>query len=188
LNPETGVLPPRHPLVYAAWKLSFAFALLMMALVSIGYALGGSWSGEASWTVRAPAQVVYAMVESPRRWQEWTPFPEVAFAYQGPDGGKGSSRSWNDPSIGTGSFTVTEATPSTSVSYLVELEDGPSTTGTFRFESIPEGTKVTWREEGDLGRNPLMGWAALSLRRKHDGELENRLRGLAEAAERQTTR
>jgi hypothetical protein len=177
-------LPPRrHPIVAVAAKLAFAMAALMLALFVIGVALGGAWSGEATLTVRAPADVVFDLVESPRLWDEWTPWPEVAFAYEGPPSGTGAKRSWDDPAVGVGSFTVTEARRPSVVRYQVELEGGAPTWGVFAMESVPEGTRVTWREEGDFGRNPLLGWAALSLRRRHGRQLEDRLRGLATVAE-----
>jgi hypothetical protein len=183
VNGGGAALPRRHPVVRVAWKVSFVLAVLMMLLLAAGWALGGAWSGEASTTVRAPAEVVYDLVASPRRWDEWTPWPEVAFAYRGPTSGQGAARTWDDPAVGAGSFTITEARRPTSVGYRVELEGGSPTEGAFRFESVPGGTRVTWREEGDLGGNPLLGWAALSLRQRHGRQLQERLLGLAAAAE-----
>jgi hypothetical protein len=183
----TDLPPRRHPIVAVAAKLAFALAALMLALFVIGLSLGGAWSGEASTIVSAPADVVFDLVESPRLWDEWTPWPEVAFGYDGPPSGTGAKRSWNDPAVGVGSFTVTEARRPSVVRYVVELEGGAPTRGAFEMASVPEGTRVTWREEGDFGRNPLLGWAALSLRRRHGGQLEDRLRGLAAAAEARVT-
>jgi hypothetical protein len=186
LSGEELALPRRHPVVALASKLSLALAAFMLVMLVTGLVLGGAWSGEASSTVRAPADVVFDLVASPRRWDEWTPWPEVAFTYSGPTSGTDAKRSWNDPAVGAGSFTVTEALRPSSVRYRVELEGAGATLGSFDFAAVPEGTRVTWREEGDFGKNPLMGWAAFSLRRRHGIQLEERLRGLAAAAERQT--
>jgi uncharacterized protein YndB with AHSA1/START domain len=173
----------RHPFVALAAKVSAAFATLLVVLMLTGLALGGTWAGEADVVVRAPGATVFELVASPRRWDEWTPWPEVAFTYEGPASGAGAARRWNDPGMGAGTFTVTEATWPSLIRYEVELEGGPPTRGSFRLEPSDGGTRVTWREEGDFGRNPLMGWAALSLRRKHGPQLGERLKGLAAAAE-----
>ena len=59
---------------------------------------------------------------------------------------------------------------------------GSPTLGSFALEPEGGGTRVTWREEGDFGSNPIMAWAALGVRRRHGRELEERLEGLAAAA------
>jgi uncharacterized protein YndB with AHSA1/START domain len=174
----------RHPFVALAAKISAVFATLLLVVMLTGLALGGAWAGEADVVVQAPGETVFDLLASPRRWDEWTPWPEVAFTYEGPPSGAGASRSWNDPRMGAGTFTVTEANRPSQVRYVVELGGGaPPTRGTFTLEPSDGGTRVTWREEGDFGRSPMMGWAALSLRRKHGPQLGERLKGLVAAAE-----
>jgi hypothetical protein len=43
---------------------------------------------------------------------------------------------------------------------------------------VPEGVRVTWREEGDLGQNPLMGYWAISMGRAQSEELSKGLQRL----------
>jgi hypothetical protein len=49
-------------------------------------------------------------------------------------------------------------------------------------EVTPEaaGVRVTWRESGDLGRNPLMGFWALFMDRAQSAELAKGLDRLSE--------
>jgi uncharacterized protein YndB with AHSA1/START domain len=169
----------------AGWKIAAAFALVMGGLLIAGMVLPGAWSAETSRTVRASPDSVFALLAAPRRWDEWTPWPEMTFSYDGPESGSGARRSWDTPEIGQGAFTILEAQPPTFVRYRVDVgPDGNQVIlGTFQIESSSAGTQVTWREEGDFGSNPVLAWAALSMRRRHGAELERRMAGLAAAAE-----
>ena len=176
---------PSNPVVRAGWQMSAAFALLLGGLLIVGWMLPGSWSAEAERVIDAPADSVFARVASPRRWDEWTPWPVIPFSYEGPESGPGARRRWDTPDVGAGSFTITDAQPPTLVRYQVELSgERTPTVGSFSLEETAEGTRVTWREEGDFGGNPVLGWAALAMRKRHGGELELRLDSLAAAAER----
>jgi uncharacterized protein YndB with AHSA1/START domain len=171
-----------NPVVGLAWKVSAAVALVLVSLLVAGLLLPGTWSAEASSTVEAPPETVYRLVASPRLWDEWAPWPEMEFRYEGPSAGVGALRTWDDPGAGAGSFTITEASPPHLVRYRVELEGGFVTLGTFRLEAVDGATHVTWSEEGDFGRNPLLGWTALSMARRHGDELGRRLRDLGSVA------
>jgi uncharacterized protein YndB with AHSA1/START domain len=178
---------PRNPVVQAGWKLSLVFVAVIVAFVGAGLFLPGTWSAQATRVVGAPPDSVFALVGSPKRWDEWTPWPEIEFRYDGPAEGAGATRSWDAPRIGAGSFTITAAERPSQVDYQVALEgEAHATRGSFRMQPVGGGTQVTWREEGDFGSNPLMGWAARSMRRRHGGELEARLGALAERATRGT--
>ena len=40
---------------------------------------------------------------------------------------------------------------------------GAAAAGELRIEALEGGSRVTWREEGDLGRNPMMGYVARNM-------------------------
>ena len=69
------------------------------------------------------------------------------------------------------------------VTYGVEIGDGAMlVSGIITLRPESEGVRITWLEEGDLGRNPLMGYWALSMSRAQSDELVKgieRLRKLA---------
>ena len=72
------------------------------------------------------------------------------------------------------------------MSYSVEVEGAAGanmrTNGRIELEPTAGGTRVVWREHGDLGSNPLMGYWARSMRRVQSTEMEKGLDRLAEAA------
>lgn len=184
-HPDERAARPPNPVVQAGWKVAGAFALLMGGLLVAGVFLPGAWSVETGRTVAASPDSVFALLAAPRRWDEWTPWPEMAFSYEGPESGSGARRSWDTPEIGQGAFTITEASAPALVRYRVDVgpEGDQVILGTFRLEPSGAGTRVTWREEGDFGANPVLAWAALSMRRKHGAELERRMEGLARTVE-----
>jgi len=84
--------------------------------------------------------------------------------------------SWNDNELGNGTFEIIEAAPPNRLRYRVEVQGGSMRTeGTFTLRPEGAGSRVTWREEGDFGWNPLMGYWALFMARAQGRELEKAL-------------
>lgn len=161
-------------------------AVLLIGFLLIGYLLPSDWEAEASTVVAATPAEAFAFLDSPEGWQRWTPWPESGVTRTGPARGEGATLSWNDPELGAGSFTIAAAREPTHVSYTVLIEEGSMRAdGSVDLAAEDGGTRVTWRERGDLGWNPLMGYWALSMSRAQTDELTkglDRLRGLAEGA------
>jgi hypothetical protein len=176
---------PRATLLGVAWKVVASLAAFGALVLGVGVALPGTWSAERSTVVGAPPDSVFAWIEAPRRWDRWTPWGGLESTFSGPDRGAGATRSWDDPFMGEGTFTITASERPRRLEYRVEVEDGAMVTrGAFTLDAAgPASTRVTWRESGDFGWNPLMGYAALNMDRIQGTELERglvRLRLLAE--------
>ena len=151
-------------------------ALLLFLFLGAGFLLPGEWTVERSRTIGAPPEVVFPYLNAPARWESWTPWPEAGAAFGGPAEGPGASRSWDDPEWGDGIFTLTHEEPLRSVSYQVLVEEGRmETRGTLTLIPDAGGTLVQWREQGDFGWNPLMGWVARYMDRLQGRELERSL-------------
>jgi len=156
---------------------------VLTGFLLVGYLLPGDWDAEASAQLQAPPEVVYSFLDSPAGWQRWTPWPESGVEHSGPERGAGASLAWNDPDLGSGSFTIAGATPPSGVTYSVLIDDGAiRAEGSVDVVAEDGGSRVTWREHGDFGWNPLMGYWALSMGRAQTDELNkglDRLRTLA---------
>jgi hypothetical protein len=50
--------------------------------------------------------------------------------------------------------------------------------GELRIEPLGAASRVTWREEGDLGRNPLMGYVARNMSQSQGAQLAEGLEKL----------
>lgn len=154
------------------------FAILLLAFVGIGFALSGEWSAERERVVAAPPQAVHDVLEDLAIWPEWSSMGQVDGELSTPSAGAGASLSWDDPQWGQGVFTLTEVDPA-GVAYEVRVEDGSlQTWGRIDLTSEATGTRITWREEGDFGWNPLLSWFALGMDRLQGTELEKSLDAL----------
>jgi uncharacterized protein YndB with AHSA1/START domain len=135
--------------------------------------------------VATPPAAVFPWLDDPRRWDEWAPLGDVETTFSGPARGSGAMRSWDDPEMGDGRFTILTAEADREVRYRVEVQEGALITqGTLRLAPEGAGTRVTWTEVGDFGPNPLMGYTALGMDRMQGNQMENALRRLAELASR----
>ena len=157
-------------------------ALLLFGVLAIGFFLPTTWAVGADTRIDAPAEDVMAFLDSPEGWQAWTTWPDSSLARSGPDRGPGAAMSWDDQELGSGRFEIGEVT-ATSVTYSVEVAGAGGTVMETRgkIEVHPEGTgvRVAWTEEGDLGRNPLMGFWALTMESAQTRELGKSLDQLA---------
>ena len=158
-------------------------ALLLGLFLAVGFLLPGSWSAGSERTVLAPIESVYPLLDSPAGWRQWTPWPERSLVESGPGRGVDATMSWDDFDVGNGTFTITEAVEPTRVRYRVIVQDSTLvTTGTLSLTPTDAGTRVVWREEGDFGWNPLMGYWALFMDRVQSRQMDRNLGELERAA------
>ena len=127
-------------------------------------------------------------LDSPEGWQAWTTWPDSGLVRVGPERGPGASIRWDDRELGSGAFTIGDVQPGESVTYAVEVAGAGNavmrTHGSFTVIAEGEGVLVRWREEGELGRNPLMGFWALSMERAQGAEMSKGLDRLGELVRR----
>ncbi|MCY4646097.1 MAG: SRPBCC family protein [Gammaproteobacteria bacterium] len=162
----------------------FSFlAVVFISLLLIGLILPGTWAVERSLEMPAVPEQVFAYVNDVSLWDAWTDWPEAAGERIGPSRGVGAGRSWDDPEFGDGVFTIVESVAGERVRYRVEVEDGAMITeGTIALDRLEDGTRVTWRETGDFGWNPILGYVARAMDRLQGREMELGLERLREAS------
>ena len=155
-----------------------------MLFRSVGFLLPGRWSAEASIVLSEAPEELLPFLESPEGWRRWTTWPDSGLVRSGPERGAGASIAWEDEELGSGRFTIERVTDGPSVGYSVEVEGVAGsvmrTMGEVRSTATPEGLRVVWSENGDLGRNPLMGFWALSMERAQGVEMSKSLDRLQE--------
>lgn len=162
-------------------------SLLLVGFLAVGFLLPGTWESAAERRIPGRPSALTPYLDSPEGWRAWTLWPDSGLTRTGPDVGAGATLSWDDPELGAGSFRIDRVDAIGGVSYSVEVEGiGDATMRTSGTVTLrPEGdeTLVIWREEGDLGRNPLMGYWALSMDAAQSAEMEKGLERLAELVE-----
>ena len=160
-----------------------AGALLLIGVLALGFLLPTEWEADASALVPATPEAVFVYLDSPEGWGVWTPWPDSGLVREGPERGVDARISWDDPELGAGSFRLVDVRHPEHVSYAVEVGGGAMrTAGSIVLVAEGVGVRVTWHEEGNLGRNPLMGFWALFMDRAQTTELEKGLARLGELA------
>jgi len=158
-------------------------AVVLVLFLAVGFFLPSDWASEASDTLEATAEEILPLLDSPEGWLMWTTWPDSGLVRSGPDRGAGAAISWEDREVGSGSFTIQTVERSV-VTYSVEVAGAGGaimrTSGSVALSSGGSGTLVRWEESGDLGRNPLMGYWALSMERAQGTEMGKGLDRLAD--------
>ncbi len=147
-----------------------AIVALVVILAVVGFLLPASYTVERSIVVQAPPERIYPLVAAPRAWQRWSVWtqrdPAMKIVYTGPDSGAGAGWSWDSKTEGQGRMTFTKADPATGLGYDLYFPDVDATShGEMRFSPEAGGTRITWTNLGDMGRNPLMHYMALMMDR-----------------------
>jgi hypothetical protein len=172
-------------------KLKVAAGVLVgfiVVLVGVGFALPSTWKVQRTLSVSAAPAEIYPLIANFKDgWPRWNPFgprmdPEVQMTYSGPESGVGATQTFVGGQLGSGTMKIVEASPETGVVYV--LEGGAvRIKGTIALAANATGTLITWTDEGDMGGNPLMHYAAMMAGKMSGAPMEQGLRDLQTSAE-----
>lgn len=171
-----------------ALKLTGGIAAVLVLLVIVAFLLPRSYRVERSALLHATPEAVQSRVADVRAWKAWGVWyerdPKMEIIYSEPATGAGAWTSWASESQGSGKLTLTAVAPN-AVDYVLEFPDlGTRSTGSLSFAPEGDGTRVTWRDEGDLGMNPVNRWFGLFIERMIGPDFENSLANLGRLVER----
>ncbi len=173
----------RRPAKLAAGLLAL-FALAAGAFLLVGLLLPGTAEVTRSVEIEAEPDAVFALVGDLDAWVEWTPWGEVQSRVDGRSTGVGARRVWDDGGMGSGVLTLVGSTPPRGVEYLAVAAGGRIRfEGTIGIRANAATSTVVWTERADLGRNPLLGWTALTLEESQGGQIEASLARLKRIVE-----
>ncbi|MEH6416651.1 SRPBCC family protein [Pseudomonas sp. CGJS7] len=146
--------------------LLYLVVLLAVAFVVGGFLLPSRSHVERSITIERPPAEVHAILDSYKRFNEWSPWfdiePTASYAYSGPESGVGATMTWEGQKVGKGSQRITESVPQQKVVNTMDLE-GTQATGTFTLQAQGSGTRVTWALDSEHGNNLVSRWFGLLL-------------------------
>ena len=140
-----------------------ALAALVVLLIIVIAARPSEFRVTRSARINAPADIVFANVNSLRKWEAWSPWakkdPNAKSTFSGPDAGNGASMHWaGNKQVGEGRMTITESRPTELVRIKLEfLKPFQAThTAEFNFKSQGDQTEVSWSM---FGKNNFMAKA-----------------------------
>ena len=170
-------------------NLLIGLVALIVLLAIVGLFLPSTVHLERSTVIAAPQSTVFTLLNSYKRFNEWSPWagidPETSYTYEGPDHGVGAKMSWQSENrdVGSGSQEITASRPWERVE--AELDFGPQGTAQAFFDVASEdtGTRVTWGFDTDFGYNPIQRYFGLLIEKFLGPQYEQGLASLKELAE-----
>lgn len=135
--------------------------VLIVALLGIGLLLSEHAHVERSETVNAPPATVFALVNSFRQFEKWSPWadkdPAVKVERSGPEIGVGARYVWSgNDAVGSGSQEIVSSTQPSQVQ--VKLTFGGfegASEATYTITPEGTGTRIVWALDSELGSNPV---------------------------------
>src|ERR1017187_868247 len=137
-------------------KILLVLGILIILVLVVGIFLPSKAHVERSIVIKAPVGNAFAQVNTLKNWVNWSPWhkmdPDMAITYFGPESGKDAKYSWTSDKkmVGNGKLVIAESEPDSLVTTVMIFDRGKGT-ASFWFSKTPEGTKVTWEMESDLG-------------------------------------
>jgi len=136
------------------------FALIGILLV-VGLCMPEEWSVERTTIVNAEPAKIHPLVGNLESWPKWMPWieedPAMQVTFEGTAGAAGSRMVWKSEKMGNGQLTALRSDAATGLEYeLMMPEMGAPARGSIRYAKEGGGTRVTWKDEGTLGGNPIL--------------------------------
>lgn len=154
--------------------------LVVVGLVTVvivgGFVLPASTHVERSTTIARPPAEVFAMLNSFRRFNEWSPWhgrdPKTVYTFEGPAEGVGAGMRWSSEhsDVGKGRQAIVESVPDTKVAARLEFEGQGDAIVTFSITAEGDGVRVVWAFDTEHGNNPISRWFGLMLDRWVGGD------------------
>ena len=150
-------------------ELLIALALVALFFFGLAYFLPQTGHVERTIVIERPASHVFDMVNSFKRFDQWSPWhkkaPTMRTSVSGAEQGFGASYQWasTDPKVSSGNQRIIEADPYRLVKIAHEWERFAPATVTFRFKPNDLGVQTTWSYDIDLGINPVMRYRGIYL-------------------------
>ncbi len=129
---------------------------LIVILAIVGLFLPSSAQVERSIVIDRPASLIFPVLNSFERFNEWSPWygldPAAEYSYSGSPSGVGARMEWKgNEAVGVGIQTITASEPDSRIA--TDLDFGEMGVAKVELNLAPEGsgTRVTWGFQTDFG-------------------------------------
>jgi len=161
-------------------KLLGALLIVIIVLVGVAYMLPREAHVERSIVIDRPVATVFPLLNSLKRFNEWSPWAQydsnMKMTFSGPDSGPGAAMHWaGNSKVGTGDEIITESIPDKRVS--MDLSFGEMGT------SDGSSTTVVWTLDASVGNNPIGRYMGLLMDKMVGPDYERGLASLKSLAE-----
>jgi len=166
--------------------LGLLLGLLIAILLAGPLFLPDSFHMERSMVIEAPAPLVFVHVNDVQKMQAWGPWQQMDSTMQVAFGdttvGEGAYYEWTSTHSGNGTYRIVESRPYEFIKSYMTFEGMGTAEGTWQFEPVDEGTRVTWGLDSRMSY--LMKWFGLFLDQLNGPFFElglNNLKAIAES-------
>jgi effector-binding domain-containing protein len=130
-------------------KLLMFLAGIVVLLVAVAFFLPDNAHLERSITIARPPSQVFAVLDSYRRFNDWSPWfeidPHAKVNISGPGSGVGAKYAWaGNKDVGSGSQEIIESKPNEMVKTALDFGEMGKSIATFHLTPAAQGTQVTW--------------------------------------------
>ena len=170
-------------------RILVAILGVVALLLLVSFFLPSQVHVERSLVIQAPAEKVFDQINTLKNWEKWSPWhkldPQMKLQYDGAASGVGAKYTWESTqrNVGSGSLAITRTVPGELIQTAMDFREQGQATGLFKLERAPEGTKVTWSMDTDLGRNPIAKYFGLVMDKMVGPDFERGLNNLKSVAE-----
>lgn len=166
--------------------LFYLIVLLAVVFAGGGLLLPDKTHVERSAVIQRPPAQVFAMLDSFKRFNEWSPWyalePDAKYRYSGPESGVGAGMAWEGKQVGRGSQRIAESVPPSRIAVALDF-DGSQARATYTLAAEGEGTRVTWALDSDHGYNLMARWIGLLMEKMVGKDYEQGLARLKQVLE-----
>ena len=169
-------------------KIVLVVLLLPIVLLVVSFFLPSKYHVVREEVILAQPEAIYPWLAQLRQWPEWTVWstnydPTIAHTFSGPAEGAGAVMSWTSKA-GNFSLKLSAADAKTGVKYDLNYEDGTLLChGGVTMAPVEGGQRVTFSNEGQLGRHPVRVYLGLFVDKMMGAEFQKNLQGLKQKVE-----
>lgn len=170
-----------------ALKYLLFFLVALAAILAVaGLFLPSSVQVERTTVIDAPRANVFTILNTPRRFNDFSPWaeidPDTEYTFKGPHSGVGARMEWSseEPSVGDGRQEIIESEPPEHIRLRLVFGPEEPATGYYRLAEAGGGTEVTWGFRAEFGYDLVGRYVGLMLDSWIGTEYEKGLANLAE--------
>jgi hypothetical protein len=169
-------------------KIILVILVLPILLLIVSLFLPSQYHVERVTVIKAPPEAIYPWLVQLRKWPEWTVWNTsmdrtLVYNYTGSAEGVGEEMSWTAKS-GNGALKLTVADAKTGVKYDMNFDSGKFICrGGVVMVAEAGGTRVTFFNEGEFGKNPVVRYFGLFMDKMMGGDFEKNLASLKQKVE-----
>lgn len=170
-------------------KIGIVLLVIILLIIGISFFLPRQVHVERSLDMKVPPATVFALVNDLKAWEQWSPWhkidPEMTLTYSDPTSGAGAWYEWKSKheKVGNGKLSIVEATEGERIKTRLDFEGMDPGYADFIFAAAPDGVKVTWTMDSDMGLNPIAKFFGLMMDKFIGPDYEKGLANLKQLAE-----